>query len=182
VVDVVDAASLTEKEVEQRDQVVLKSLDGAVAELGRARGQEGTRLEAVIEGLLSEITALRAAAAQTSAARPEAIKERLKTQLAELLDASRAVPEERLAQEAALLATKADVREELDRLTAHIAAARDLMAKGGAVGRQLDFLCQEFNREANTLCSKSGDVELTAIGLRLKAAVDQLREQVQNIE
>jgi uncharacterized protein (TIGR00255 family) len=90
--------------------------------------------------------------------------------------------EERLAQEAAVLAGKADVREELDRLNAHIAAARELMAKGGAVGRKLDFLCQEFNREANTLCSKSADIGLTGLGIELKAAIEQLREQIQNIE
>ena len=92
------------------------------------------------------------------------------------------MPEDRLAQEALLLATKADIREELDRLVAHIASARQLVRGGGAVGRRLDFLAQEFNREANTLCSKSNAVELTAIGLDLKAAIDQLREQVQNIE
>jgi uncharacterized protein (TIGR00255 family) len=92
------------------------------------------------------------------------------------------LPEERLAQEAMLLATKADIREELDRLTAHIASARQLIAAGGPVGRKLDFLAQEFNREANTLCSKSNAVELTGIGLDLKAVIDQLREQVQNIE
>ena len=95
---------------------------------------------------------------------------------------SPALPEERLAQEAAILAAKSDVREELDRLRAHIAAARDLIGEGGAVGRRLDFLCQEFNREANTLCSKSWDVALTRVGLELKSVVDQLREQVQNIE
>ena len=102
--------------------------------------------------------------------------------LAELLDASPALAPERLAQEVALLAAKADVREELDRLSAHVAAAQELLAAGGAVGRRLDFLCQEFNREANTLCSKSADVALTRIGLALKAAIDQFREQVQNIE
>jgi len=93
-----------------------------------------------------------------------------------------ALPEERLAQEAALLAARSDVREELDRLRAHIAAARELIDGGGTIGRRLDFLCQEFNREANTLCSKASDVELTRIGLDLKSAVEQLREQVQNIE
>ena len=121
-------------------------------------------------------------AAATAAAQPAALKTRLKMQVETLLEASPALPEERLAHEAALLVTKADVREELDRLTAHVAAARKLLGEGGAVGRKFDFLCQEFNREANTLCSKSADVELTAVGLDLKAAIDQLREQVQNIE
>ncbi len=107
---------------------------------------------------------------------------RLGEQVRELLAASSALDPERLHQEAALLAAKADVREELDRLNAHVSAARALLKNGGAVGRRLDFLAQEFNREANTLCSKSNDVSLTAIGLELKTAVDQFREQVQNIE
>ena len=115
-------------------------------------------------------------------AEPEAIRARLKTQIAELMSAEPGLPEDRLAQEVALLATKQDVREELDRLVAHVAQARELLADSGPVGRRLDFLTQEFNREANTLCSKAGNVELTRIGLELKAVIDQLREQVQNIE
>jgi uncharacterized protein (TIGR00255 family) len=99
-----------------------------------------------------------------------------------LLESSPALPEDRLAQEAALLLTRADVREELDRLGAHSAAARELIAGSGPLGRRLDFLCQELNREANTLCSKSADVALTRVGLDLKATIDQLREQVQNVE
>ncbi len=182
VVDVVETASVASEEIERRDAAILASLNDAAVELTQMRAQEGARLGSVIDSLLHEIATLRTAAAGAAAARPEAIKTRLKAQLAELLDASRALPEDRLVQEAALLATKADIREELDRLDAHISAARELMAKDGAVGRQLDFLCQEFNREANTLCSKSGDVDLTAIGLKLKAAVEQLREQIQNIE
>ena len=98
------------------------------------------------------------------------------------MEAVPALPEERLAQEAAILVTKADVREELDRLEAHVAAARELLAQGGPIGRRLDFLCQEFNHEANTLCAKAADVALTRIGLDLKNTIDQLREQVQNIE
>ncbi|MEE8536034.1 MAG: DUF1732 domain-containing protein, partial [Kiloniellales bacterium] len=121
-------------------------------------------------------------AESAAATRSDAIRERLKAQLDELLDMSPALSEERLAQEAALLAVKADIREELDRLGAHLSAARDLLAEGGAIGRKLDFLCQEFNRETNTLCSKSGDIELTRIGLALKAAIDQFREQALNIE
>ncbi|MHB1217969.1 MAG: YicC/YloC family endoribonuclease [Alphaproteobacteria bacterium] len=182
VVDVVEMAPEASEEMERRDGAILASLDETVEGLTQMRVREGARLAAVIEMLLAEIATLRDAAAQTAAARPEAVKARLKAQVAELLEASRALPEDRLVQEAALLATKADIREELDRLDAHISAARDLMAKDGAVGRQLDFLCQEFNREANTLCSKSGDVELTSIGLKLKAAAEQLREQIQNIE
>ena len=121
-------------------------------------------------------------AGETAAARPEALRARLKAQVEALLEAAPARPEERLAQEAAVLAAKADVSEELDRLPAPVTAARELLAEGKAIGRRLDFLCQELNREANTLCSKSQDVALTRIGLDLKSAVDQLREQIQNIE
>ena len=117
-----------------------------------------------------------------AATQPETLKRRLEEQVAALIGASPALPQDRLVQEAALLAAKADVREELDRLEAHQAGARALLGAAGPVGRRLDFLCQEFNREANTLCAKSADVELTDIGLALKAAIEQLREQVQNIE
>ena len=110
------------------------------------------------------------------------MRERLRQQVAAVLEAAPSLAEERIAQEVALIAVKADIREELDRLRAHVAAARELIAAGGAVGRKLDFLSQEFNREANTLCSKSSDVDLTRIGLDLKAVIDQFREQVQNIE
>jgi uncharacterized protein (TIGR00255 family) len=122
------------------------------------------------------------AAEGSAAAQPAALKARLRQLVQTLLEASPALPEERLAQEAALLVAKADVREELDRLRAHLAAAQELVAEGEGIGRRFDFLCQEFNREANTLCSKSADVELTRIGLALKASIEQLREQVANVE
>ena len=134
------------------------------------------------EGHLNEIERLAQAARSCAATQPETIRRRFTEQLTLLLEENSGVAEERLAQELASLAGKADVREELDRLDAHVEAARELLAKGGAVGRKLDFLCQEFNREANTLCSKSADVELTRIGLDLKSSIEQLREQVQNIE
>ena len=111
-----------------------------------------------------------------------AIRERLQAMLADLADLVPGMPEERVAQEMALLVGRSDIREEIERLRAHLEQARDLLDEGGAVGRRLDFLCQELNREANTLCSKSADIELTRIGLALKAAVEQFREQVQNIE
>lgn len=161
---------------------IAATLSEALDALCRMRAAEGARLAALIAGHLDEIERLRNAAADTAAAQPEALRERLRNQVAALLEASPALPEDRLAQEAALLIAKSDVREELDRLAAHISAARDLLNEGGAIGRKLDFLCQEFNREANTLCSKSADVQLTRIGLGLKAAIEQLREQVQNIE
>lgn len=160
----------------------LAGLDEALTHLGAMRLAEGKRLAAVLESQLDEIARLTAAAETTASARPEAMRQRLKTLVETLLQASPALPEERLAQEAALLIGKADVREELDRLKAHVVAAREMLATGGAIGRKLDFLCQEFNREANTLCSKSSDVELTRIGLDLKAVIEQFREQVQNIE
>jgi uncharacterized protein (TIGR00255 family) len=156
----------------------------AVARSGlvAARAPEGARLAGVANVLLSEIEALHKVAAVEAAEQPALHKARLQAQLAELLAGMPGLPEERIAQEIALLATKSDVREELDRLAAHLAAARALLQEGVGIGRRLDFLMQEFNREANTLCSKSSSLTLTSIGLALKAAIEQLREQVQNIE
>jgi uncharacterized protein (TIGR00255 family) len=160
---------------------ILATIGEALAALVQSRRQEGGRIAAVLLERLDEIESLVARAEAHPARSREIILARLRQQVADIA-ADIAIPEERLAQEALLLATRADIREELDRLTAHVAAARQLIRDGGAVGRRLDFLAQEFNREANTLCSKSNAVELTAIGLDLKAAIDQLREQVQNIE
>jgi uncharacterized protein (TIGR00255 family) len=162
--------------------VFLAGWEAALASLVAMREAEGARLAAVLRERLAEMTSLAAAAEASAAAQPDAIRGRLRSLVAALLDASPALPEERLAQEAALLVARADIREELDRLAAHLAAAQDLLSEGTAIGRRFDFLCQEFNREANTLCSKSADVELTRTGLALKAAIEQLREQVQNIE
>jgi uncharacterized protein (TIGR00255 family) len=150
--------------------------------LAAARAQEGTALHQMAESHLGEIVRLTEEARQCAASQPDALRERLRRQVQELLETRTGLSEDRLAQEAALLASKADVREELDRLDAHVEAARELLREGGAIGRRLDFLCQEFNREANTLCSKASDVALTRTGLSLKNAVEQLREQVQNIE
>lgn len=161
---------------------ILAAVDEAVLALAAARREEGARIGAILADRIDEIARLTAAAEAHPGRSREVILARLRQQLADLSEASPALPEERLAQEAALLATKADIREELDRLVAHVAAARQLLATGGPIGRKLDFLSQEFNREANTLCSKSNDVALTAIGLDLKAVIDQLREQVQNVE
>lgn len=167
---------------ERRAAALLTAFGEALDELVTMRRGEGERLAQLVAGHLDQLEALEAAARNCAAAQPEAIRARLRALVGELLAAEPALPEERLAQEAALLVGKADVREELDRLTAHLAAIRELMAAGGAVGRRLDFLCQELNREANTLCSKSADVELTRIGLDLKGAIEQLREQIQNLE
>ena len=182
VVDVIEEEEEDEAVRQARQERIAATLTEALDALRRMRAAEGARLAAIVGGHLDEIEKLRAAAAATAAVQPPALRERLRSQVAALLESVPALPEERLAQEAALIIAKGDVREELDRLAAHVAAARDLMAENGAVGRKLDFLCQEFNREANTLCSKSTDVELTRIGLALKAAIEQLREQIQNIE
>jgi uncharacterized protein (TIGR00255 family) len=161
---------------------ILASLETVLDALAAMRGQEGARLAPVLDAHLDAIARLCAEAEDLAATQPEALRQRLRTQVTELLEAAPALSEDRLAQEAALLAAKADVREELDRLAAHHTAVRALLGRDGAVGRKLDFLCQELNREANTLCAKSADVALTRVGLDLKAAIEQLREQVQNIE
>lgn len=160
---------------------LLADFDRAAAALAAARAEEGARIGAVVADHIDTIARLVAAAEATDAARPEARKERLARQVAELLEAA-TLPEERIAQELALLVTRFDIREELDRLASHIAAARALIAEAVGIGRKFDFLCQEFNREANTLCSKSSDAALTAVGLELKTVIDRLREQIQNIE
>jgi uncharacterized protein (TIGR00255 family) len=128
------------------------------------------------------MTELVGEAERLAATQPEQLRARLKTSVDELLKARAGVSEERLAQEVALLLVKADVREEIDRLKSHLTQARGLFVGAGAQGRRLDFLAQELNREANTLCSKSSDIQLTRVGLELKATIDQLREQVQNVE
>jgi uncharacterized protein (TIGR00255 family) len=156
----------------------VRALDSLIA----ARTSEGARLAEVLAAQLDEIARLTAAAESLAVLRPEAIKARIKEQVVALMDAEPNLPEDRLVQELALIAAKADVREELDRLKAHITAARELLASDDAIGRRLDFLCQEFNREANTLCSKASDVALTRRGLDLKAVIEQFREQVQNVE
>lgn len=170
------------KEDEARDKAILDCLDEALAALATVRAEEGGRLRKVLQKHLKEITKLAKAAGKTAALQPAALKARLTEQVRALLDAERSLPEERLVQEAAVLAAKADIAEELDRLHAHIAAASELLNADEPVGRRLDFLCQELNREANTVCSKSPDLELTRIGLDLKAAIERLREQIQNIE
>jgi len=157
-----------------------RALDGLVA----ARAGEGARLHAILTTLLDEIAALCAQAAREAADQPAAQRARLMENLAGLLDgdARARIPEERLAQEVAMLAQRSDVREELDRLGAHLGAARALLAAGDGAGRKLDFLTQEFVREANTLCSKSASVALTSTGLALKAAIERLKEQAANVE
>ena len=167
---------------DRRRAAMQRDFGVALDALAAMRRAEGKRLVPVLEARLAEIAALAAKAERTSAAQPAAAKARLREQITTLLEAVPAIPEERLAQEAALIVARGDIREELDRLVAHVDAARALVNEGGAIGRRLDFLCQELNREANTLASKSPDLELTRLALDLKAAIEQLREQVQNIE
>jgi uncharacterized protein (TIGR00255 family) len=172
----------TEAEREARHAAILRSFDEALAMLGASRANEGARLHTLIKAQVEEIGRLTSAAEARAAGAVALLRQRLTDQLAALLDAPSALSPDRLAAEVALLVTKADIREEIDRLHAHVAHARELLEDKGQTGRKLDFLVQEFNREANTLCSKSPETALTRIGLDLKAQIDQMREQVQNIE
>ncbi len=165
-----------------RQDEMLAGLAKALAALVAMRAEEGARLSHILDAQLATIEGLVGQVAASPAHSPEAMRQKLKDQLARLLGDASTLDEARLYQEAALLATRADVEEELKRLGAHIAAARALLASTEASGRRFDFLTQEFNREANTLCSKSADTDITRIGLELKAVIDQMREQVQNIE
>ena len=180
---VVEAQGETRDEAAQAtlEKAMLQSLDKAIADLTQSRRGEGAQLQELLVAQLLHIEKLHSAALINPARQPEAIKARLKAQVAELASTA-GIDDQRLYQEAVLLATKADVKEELDRLSVHIAAARTLLKANEPVGRKFDFLAQEFNREANTLCSKANDSSLTAIGLDLKTVIDQMREQVQNIE
>lgn len=160
---------------------LLADFQPILADFNTMRATEGAALEAILTRQIDEIEALTAQAAQAAEVRRDKVADTLRVNLARVLGAVEADPD-RVAQELALLAVKADVTEELDRLSAHVQAARALVGTKGPVGRKLDFLMQEFNREANTLCSKSGSADLTRIGLDLKAVIDQMREQVQNLE
>lgn len=165
-----------------RERAMLQSLEVALDALAEARRSEGARLDTVIRGQVDQIDALAASVKESPSRKPEAIRARLNDAIARLIDATAALDDERLHQEAVLIATRADVEEELQRLTAHVEAAREILAERGGVGRKLDFLAQEFNREANTLCSKANAVDITRLGLQLKTVIDQFREQVQNVE
>ncbi|MFV0358921.1 YicC/YloC family endoribonuclease [Tropicimonas sp.] len=169
-----DAAALRE--------LLLADFATVLADFQQMRASEGAAIGQVLTGQLDTIETLVAAAAQRLDGRADKAREALREALARVLENAEGFDEARLTQELALIAVKSDVTEELDRLRAHVAAARALLAEEGPVGRKLDFLTQEFNREANTLCSKSQDVALTRVGLDLKAAIDQMREQVQNVE
>jgi uncharacterized protein (TIGR00255 family) len=169
-------------EIDARDALLQSTFDAALTVLVAARNEEGRRTDDVLRAHLMTISDLVSQAETIAADRPNSTRERLRAQVEELLAERAGLPEERLAQELALLMVKADVSEEIQRLRAHVGSAEESLGSGEAVGRRLDFLCQEFNREANTLCSKAGNVALTAVGLDLKVEVDRLREQVQNVE
>lgn len=173
---------LSEESERQLHAAILDSIGTCVQSLAAARAEEGEALRTVLNAHIDTIEALTQQAIDHPSRKRELFLEKLTKQVETLANGNMGLSEERLHQEALLLATKADIQEELDRLTAHVNSARKQIAEGGAIGRKLDFLAQEFNREANTLCSKSHVVELTAIGLDLKATIDQLREQVQNLE
>lgn len=181
---VVETAEPEESEEEQAalTHALLAGLAAALDHLVAARAAEGARLQEVIEAQLAAIEDLVSQAAAAMARQPEQLSARLKEQIARLDEAGASLDPERLHQEALLLAAKADIQEELDRLRAHVSAANELIASGQPAGRKLEFLAQEFNREANTTCSKASDIELSRIGLDLKSVIDQLREQVANIE
>jgi len=176
-----EVSALDSAERAARDAALLESLAVAFDALKRARRTEGARLARAMSDMSAEIESLTEQASSVAMAQPAAMRDRLAAQTNDLLENTK-ISDERLAQEVALLATRADVREELDRLRAHVHEAHALLQSGEAVGRKLDFLAQEFNREANTLCSKSADIALTRVGLALKHAIDQFREQAQNVE
>lgn len=161
---------------------VAEAFDKALADLVEMRKREGTSLGQILTQRVDEVEALARKAEAAPGRKPEAIKARLAEQIATLLDTSDRFDSDRLMQEAILIATRADIREELDRIASHVAQARELIGKGGPIGRKLDFLAQEFHREVNTCCSKSNDIELTNTGLAMKNVVEQFREQVQNLE
>ena len=181
VVEVIDAED-AEDERRGAEAAVVAGFAAVLDMLAETRRREGEALARVLSARLDEIAALLARAEAAAARRPDAIKERIAEQVAALIGASDRFDPDRLHQEAVLIAARADVREELDRLAAHVEQAQAMVRQGGPVGRRLDFLSQEFNRESNTLCAKANDLELTHIGLELKSVVEQFREQVQNLE
>lgn len=181
---IVDFREAEESETERatRDADIRTGLAEAIRRLTDMRRKEGAALAEVLLGQVARIETLTATVEADPSRSVSAIAERLSAQVAMLMQGTTALDRDRLHQETALLATKADLREEIDRLKAHVRAARELIAEGGPIGRKLDFLAQEFNRESNTICSKSNAAAVTAAGIELKVVIDQFREQVQNLE
>ncbi|MCO6177754.1 YicC/YloC family endoribonuclease [Ciceribacter sp. RN22] len=172
----------SEEIIAARDAAILDGLSRAIAALGDMRRREGEALGRLLSGHVDKIEELARRVEADPSRSPEEIARKLEAQLQALLESAPSLDRDRLHAEAALLATKADLREEIDRLKAHVAAARELLTEGGPIGRKLDFLAQEFNRESNTICSKSNAVAVTSAGIELKVVIDQFREQVQNLE
>ncbi|WP_187326941.1 YicC/YloC family endoribonuclease [Martelella lutilitoris] len=172
----------SDEAIETRDRMILDDLDLALDRLSAMRGDEGEKIVAILSRQIDRIETLTEMIAADPSRAPATIAARLSEEVARLVEAAPALDSERLYAEAVLLATKADIQEEIDRLNAHVAAARALLQQGGPCGRRLDFLAQEFNRETNTICSKSNAVAVTAAGLELKTVIDQFREQIQNLE
>ena len=181
VIEVVEPES-NEEEDKAAKAAAMAAFEQALTNLVEMRRREGATLGQVLSARMDEIEKLARRAEAAPGRKPEAIRARLAEQVTALLEASDRFDQDRLTQEALLIATKADIREELDRISSHVAQAREMIGKGGPVGRRLDFLAQEFNREVNTCCSKSNDLELTQTGLEMKNVVEQFREQVQNLE
>jgi uncharacterized protein (TIGR00255 family) len=171
-----------EEALAARDAALLAGIDAALTDLERMRQTEGAALKAVMEEHVARIAELTGIVEADPSRMPEEIARRLASQVAQLVQDTSALDRDRLYAEAALMATRADLREEIDRLKAHVTAVRDLLNTGGPIGRKLDFLAQEFNRESNTICSKSSSAAVTAAGIELKVVIDQFREQVQNLE
>lgn len=182
--DVVEITEMDEDDdtLKKRNDALKASFKDAIKSLVSARNDEGAATRDMLSNVLDEVERLLNEGEAIAAKQPDALKNKFNEKVNALFDNSQGLDQDRLAQEVVLLATKADVKEETDRLHAHIVSARSLLNENGPIGRKFDFLTQEFNREANTLCSKSTDITLTNIGLSLKTAIDQLREQVQNVE
>lgn len=178
---VLEAGGL-EDDPEPLAERLLAEADGLIAAFNEMREREGAAIEKLLLAQLQEISGLTREASALAEARADAVAETLRRNLARVMDNTDGLDETRIAQELAMIAVKSDVTEEIDRLSAHVEAARALIDEGGTVGRKLDFLMQEFNREANTLCAKAQSADLTRCGLALKALIDQMREQVQNVE
>jgi uncharacterized protein (TIGR00255 family) len=181
VIEVVEPES-NEDEDKAAKLAAAKAFDEALDNLVEMRRREGASLGQILSQRLDEIEGLANKAEAAPGRKPEAVRSRLAEQVAALLETTDRFDADRLAQEALLIAAKADIREELDRIASHLSQARELIGKGGSIGRRLDFLAQEFHREVNTTCSKSNDLELTNTGIEMKSVVEQFREQVQNLE
>jgi uncharacterized protein (TIGR00255 family) len=179
---IVEFAEEGEDALARLEAPALAGLEAAALSLKEARAGEGRALEALVRGQLATIARLAQEAESHPGRSVEAIRARIAAQVRSLIESGPSLDDQRLHQEAALIAVKADIREEIDRLHAHVAALTELLAQGGPIGRKLDFLSQEFGREASTLCAKAGDPELSRIGIELRSVVDQMREQVQNVE